>query len=290
MPGKTEIIQLADDNIANLNVWLNQAKLMYESVPYVQQAIKWNQEVKATFVDCPIQFKSDALGPIQNSMEQTKQYFGQYSGISAFDPFSASVTGSAFLSSASSSLSAQLSIEALNPEANVSSWATGHLANLGVIQTDELNKQFISKHLDLIRAGGSAEFEESVQTFYAIKNGIGTASAAGIAMRNVLETLNGNAKQLARRYMGITASQKIDWPTMACAIAKGAPSSAETVQMKAQELEYKYLKDEFLTKVAKNDRVPTDAEWDAGYTRYIGFLYTSLALIDFRGATSAILT
>ena len=289
MHEKNEIIELADTNIANLNMWLNHAKSMYESVPYVQQAIKWNQEVKATFVDCPSQYSSTILGEVHSNMQQTKTYFGCYPGLSSLDPLSASVTGSAFLSSASSSLSALLSVEAFNPLATVSTWAIGHLTKLGEIQTDNLNNQFISRHLDLIKAGGGAEFEESTQTFRAVKSGLGKASSAGIAMRNVLESLNGNTKQLTRKYMGITTTQKIDWPTMARTIAKGAPLSAEASQMAAQEMEYKYLHSEFLTKVAKNDLAPTEVEWESGYTRYIGFLYSTLALIDFRGATSAIL-
>ena len=290
MPDKIEIIKLAEDNINNLHIWLDQAKLMYDSVPYVEHAIKLNIEVKEAFVDCPIQFEPEALGKIQQSMEQTNAYFGHYAGLSSFDPLSASVTGSAFLSSASSSLSAQLSIDVLNPQVEVSIWAAQHLQNLAVVQTDDLNKGFILKHLDLIKAGAKAEFEESIHAFHAVKNGLGHACAAGIAMRNVLETLNGNAKQLARNYLGIKTTEKIKWSKMADAIAKGGASSAEAVQLTAQESEYQYLHDAFLTKVAKNDWIPTDVEWSAGYSRYITFLYTTLALIDFRGAKSAILT
>lgn len=134
---------------------------------------------------------------------------------------------------------------------------------------------------DWLHLDAEVEFQESVEACLAVKNSIGVASAAGIAMRNVLETLNGNLKQLARRNLGNSSIQKIGWAAVASAIAKGGSGSLEATRLAALEDDYNDLHHKVLTKIAKNDWSPTETEWDAIFARYITFLYTTLALIDF---------
>lgn len=144
------------------------------------------------------------------------------------------------------------------------------------------NKAFIRKKLATLYAGSEAEFDGSLSEYAKAIAGAVAPSSAGIAMRNVLETLNGNMLQLARAAAAGKKVQVKSWTDAAVIVAKGAPTSPETNQLLAQKAVYDDLHDMKLTKIAKNDWQPNQSDWEALLAQFLGFLFGVLGLIDLK--------
>ena len=142
-----------------------------------------------------------------------------------------------------------------------------HIKSLETFQADATNQDFIANKLRTLYPGGEVVFQDSIVTYLQVKQGIGLASAAGIAFRNVLEAvLNSRLVQLARNYSGNQSIKK--WPDMAHAVARGGPGSPQAVQLAAQQSVYDDLWGTKLTRIAKGYVTPTVAEWEAIYGQF----------------------
>lgn len=284
MATEKEIKDLTDKIIQHGTDWLRNAKSMFDAVPYVERTLQLSQELQSTFGNCPIGIAPEKLEPIRSGLDQANSFLGSWMGGTPANTLSQAISGSAFVSAAGTQVTGLLAENTTNGNVSISSWATNYLQSLEALQADGTTQDFISRKLKTLYAGSEVEFEQSVQTFLQVKQGIGLATSAGIALRNVLESLNGNLKQLARNYSGKPNLSK--WPDVAAAIARGGSTSPQSTQLVSQEATFNDLwGGNKLTKIAKNDWTPTTAEWDALFSQFLSFLYTTLALIDFKDGT-----
>jgi len=222
----------------------------------------------------------DACEPVRLALFTAHSQLASWMNLLPPNTIQSAATGSAFLSFAGTQTTNFLSEQIVNGNKEIVAWAGQSTRELEALQTDQFTQDFISSKLKTLYAGSELEFEASVAVYLQVRAGIGLPSAAGIQLRNVLETMNGNLKELARSYSGNPALKK--WPDVALAIARGGPASAEAALLVAQESVYNDLHGHKLTPIAKNDFAPTSSEWDAIYLKYITFLYTTLGLIDFK--------
>jgi hypothetical protein len=138
------------------------------------------------------------------------------------------------------------------------------------LQTSDDNKAFISRTLATLYAGSDLEFQQALDEYFKAIAGTASPASAAIAMRNVLESLNGNFLQLARKYSPRPIK---NWTDAALVVARGAPASVQTQQLISQKAVYEDLHGKKLTPAAKNDWKPSKIEWDSVYTQFIGFLF-----------------
>jgi len=285
MATEKEISELTDQIIQRGTDWIENVKSMNDAVPYVEKTLQLSREILSTFTSCPSEIPPEKLEPVRCVLEQARSFLGTCMTVAPKGRLAQAISGSAFVSAAGTHITQLLNINATNGNASISVWATNHLHSFEALQADDCTRTFIKNKLNTLYAGSEFEFEQSINTFLQVKQGIGLAAAAGIAMRNVLETLNGNLKELARSNLRKPNLDK--WPDVVRAIARGGPASPQADQLVSQKSNYDDLWGAKLTKIAKNDWTPTTAEWNALYSQFMSFLYTTLALIDFKDETQA---
>jgi hypothetical protein len=281
MATENEITELTDKIIQCGNTWLINAKSTFDAVPYVERTMQLSQELQTTFKNCPTGIPQEKLVAIRFELERANDYISSWAGAAEVNTVSQAVSGSAFLSSAGTQVTGLLAENSMNGNVSIRTWATQHITSLEAFQADATAKAFIVKKLKTLYPGGENVFQDSVVTYLQVKHGIGLSSSAGIAFRNVLEAvLNSRLIQLARNYSGNQSIKK--WPDMAHAVARGGPGSPQAIQLAAQQSVYDDLWGTKLTRIAKGYVTPTVSEWEAIYSQLMSFLYTTLALVDFK--------
>jgi hypothetical protein len=284
MGTEDEITELTDKIVQRGTDWLKDAKSIHDAIPFVERTLHLSREIQSTFANYPGGLAVEKLEPIRFALEQTNTYLESWMRVEQANTVPCAVSGVGFASAAGTTVTGLLAENTSNGNYDLNSWATQFLRSLEAIQSDETTRQFITQKLASLYRGGEVVFQNSLVTYTQVKQGIGLASSAGIAFRNVLEAvLKSRLLQLARSYSGNPSIKK--WSDMADAVARGGPGSPQAIQLVAQEHVYQDLWSAKLTQIAKGYVTPTVSEWEAIYSQFMSFLYTTLALVDFKDGT-----
>jgi hypothetical protein len=260
--------------------WLDAAKGVNEAIPFVQKTMHASELLRTVFAKTPVTFDAGHYPQIRTDLLEAQRLFGSDQFRLPANVVACAVTGSAALSSASNIVMTDISYASMKGDTAIQTWATAVLPDLQKLQSEESNAAFIQRKLRSLYPGSEGEFDQSLADYHKCRAGAAPATAAGASMRNVLESLNGNLLQLARK---LEPKAKIkNWADMASVVARGAPGSAQVGQLLAQKTIYDDLHDAQLTPILKNDLQPSGAAWESIHSQYLGFLYTVLGLVDFR--------
>lgn len=277
-----EIKKLADDICHRGESWLKNAKQVADAIPFVQKTVEFGGQFSQMFASTPPSASTLAWEPVAQALVQTEAVLGSDALQLGNSTLGAAVSGAAIISSAGTHATGLFTGATGSGDAQLQSWARQGLAAFEKLHSAEDNKAFIRKKLATLYAGSEAEFDGSLSEYAKAIAGAVAPSSAGIAMRNVLETLNGNMLQLARAAAAGKKVQVKSWTDAAVIVAKGAPTSPETNQLLAQKAVYDDLHDMKLTKIAKNDWQPNQSDWEALLAQFLGFLFGVLGLIDLK--------
>ena len=279
MSTEEEIKQIADGIYRSGTAWLAQAKEVNDATPFVYQAVQASQQFSNCFQVAPPNTGIAEIGQIRTALQQTQSLF-------ASDPLtlhggilSTAISGAATISAAGIQVTNMMTAASKSADPTIQCWATKNLLAFEQLQTSNENTAFISRKLATLYAGSDLEFQQALDEYFKAVAGTAVPVSAAIAMRNVLESLNGNFLQLARKY---SQGAIRNWTDAALVVARGAPASVQTNQLISQKVVYDDLHGKKLTPTAKNDWKPSKIEWDSVYTQFIGFLFTVLGLIDFK--------
>lgn len=279
MSPEEEIQKLADSIHQAGTGWLAKAKEMTDAMPFVYRAIQASQQFSQSFQSAPPNTGMPGIQQVRIALQQTKVLFDS-------DPFtlrdgtlSAAISGAAIISAAGTHATSMMTVATQSADATIQSWAAQNLVLFERLQTSNDTPAFIKRKLATLYAGSELEFEQALEEYFKAVTGATAPSSAAIAMRNVLESLNGHFLQLARKHSkGVVKT----WGDAALIVARGAPTSVQTTQLTSQKAVYDDLHDRKLTPAAKNDWKPTKTDLEAVYAQFIGFLFTVLGLIDFK--------
>lgn len=279
MTPQEDLSALADQICQAGSEWLVNAKHIADAIPFVYQAVQTSQQFSQSFSTAPRNISIEGLQPVITALNQTVSLFDspQFKLTSGTLPLA--ISGAAIIASGSNCASGAMGDAIRSGDTNLRLWAEQNLVYFEHLQTSEDNKAFIRTKLARLYGGSDLEFDQALSEYFKTATGATAPSSAAIAMRNVLESLNGNFLQLARRY---TTSTVRSWTEAALVVARGAPASVQTSQLLSQKMVYDELHDSKLTKIAKNDWLPSKSEWDAVFSQFIGFLFAVLGLIDLR--------
>ena len=286
MASEDELKRLAADAAEvtrQTKAWLDAAKGVNDAIPFVQKTMHASEQLYTVFSKTPVTFDAGHYSLIRTDLQEAQRLLRSDQFRLPVNVLAYAVTGSASLSSASNVVMTDISHASTKGSGEIQTWARAVLPNLQKLQSEESNATFIQRKLWSLYSGSEGEFDQSLADYHKCRAGAAPATAAGASMRNVLETLNGNLLQLARRY---DSKAKIrNWAEMSAVVARGAPGSAQVAQLIAQKIIYDDLHDVTLTPILKNDLQPSAVAWESIYSQYLGFLYTVLGLVDFRDGT-----
>ena len=196
-------------------------------------------------------------------------------------------TGSAMLTATANYVSSLVEPLKIGSSNALVEWRGRYLKPIQELQAEPTRIEVIRALLGKLAPKLMEEFTQSITEYQQCRAGTLSPTAAGVALRNVLETLKGELRALAIRYepraQNLVRSNATGWAEMAKIIGRGGPVSLEVSRLADQELIFDELHGGAgLTAILKNDSAPSAAEWDAIYSKYIGLLYAVLGLIDFR--------
>jgi hypothetical protein len=279
MSDEKEIQKLADEIYKYGTVWLTNAKEIADAIPFVYRAVQTSLQFSQSFQSAPAIAGMPEIRPLRAALEQTQVLFSSDPLKISEGTFSAAVSGAAIISAAGTHATSMMSAATHSADPTLQSWATQNVILFEKLQTTDDNVAFIKRKLVTLYAGSDLEFQQAKEEYFKALAGAIAASGAAIAMRNVMETLNGNILEFARKHSkgGIKT-----WIDAAAVIARGAPGSMQTTQLSLQKAVYDDLHDKKLTPAAKNDWQPSKTDLEAVYAQFIGFLFTVLGLIDFK--------
>jgi hypothetical protein len=279
MNPEEEIKQIADAIHKAGTDWLNKAKGVADAMPFVYQAIQTSQQFSSSFNGAPCISGLADVQDVRTALQQTQSLFASDPLTLREGTLAAAISGAAILSAATTHASSALAVGLKSVDLNIQTWAATNLAAFERIQMSEEKAAFIKRKLATLRAGSEPEFQNALDEYAKMITEATAPASAAIAMRNVLESLNGHLLEFARSQ---TKAEIKRWADAAAVIARGAPGSVQTAQLVLQKAVYDDLHAKKLTPAAKNDWVPSKAEWEGVYAQFIGFLFTVLGLIDFR--------
>ena len=200
------------------------------------------------------QEESNLVEILSSDQEYWKENIPRITGPQSLDP-STGVTKT--LNAASGS--AQYFLNFLNSgDSSIKNWANDsynsfiHISNLENIKKD--NKSFLTNLFSKI----GDEYDIAIQSYSKLESGLSNQYEFGISLRNVLESLNGNLLEKARKFnrsQGINI-QKYGWQEMSNALTKNGIGSQEHNEFINEEVIYNTLWHE-LTEIAKNDKTDT---------------------------------
>jgi hypothetical protein len=142
------------------------------------------------------------------------------------------------------------------------------------------NPNEIIKNLGNISVKLSNEFEQANQSYMRANNGLLQANEAAICMRNVLEHLNGELLELARKIENRQIGKNQQWLFISEKLAVGEIGSLEYRMLASKSESNKAIWQE-LTNLSKNLVDDPLQKLKVVYSKWIDHLFTSLKLIDF---------
>lgn len=276
-----EIRKLADEICRKGEAWLKNAKRVSEAIPFIQKTVEFGGRFSQSFTAPPSNVDLSPWQPVAEALFQTQVILDSDSLRIDGSTLGAAVSGAALISSAGTHATGLFTNASSSSDPTLQSWGSQSLAAFTMLYSAADNKDFIRKKLASLYTGSEVEFDQALGEYAKAINGATAPSSAGIAMRNVLETLNGNLLQLARAAAAKGVQVK-NWSDAALIIARGAPSSVETTQLLTQKAVFDDLHSMKLTKIAKNDWEPNLGEWESLMAQFIGFLFSILGLIDLK--------
>jgi hypothetical protein len=260
--------------------WLDKLKVANDAAPFVRRTMDQSLILSDAIKEISFATPGIDLAAFSNDFANTKGLFSSDAFKMPINPYPVAVTGSASVSAISNTFVVFASVSAFSPDITTRNWAAKVLPQLQNFQTEEANLDFVRKQLRKLNATFDQEFDLSISEYQKCRTGLVTHNAAGVAIRNVLDRLNGRLLQLARQYDSRAKVKK--WEDAAQIIARGAPSSFQVAQLINQKAIFDDLYGLKLSGMLKNTVPPTMSEWDTIYSEYIGLLYTVLGLVDFR--------
>lgn len=124
------------------------------------------------------------------------------------------------------------------------------------------------------------EFLKAVDKHSKLKSAISSNEEVAIIMRNVIEGIQGYLFQLVRRNSKIHQRKKrVMWDHIGDTLAIRGATSSQSQLLRSKKILYDNLHNE-LTDIAKNSTTPSIETFQALYSKWLEFLYTTLNLID----------
>lgn len=279
MSSEEEIKRLADEVSVEGTRLMREAKAVNEAVPFIQKTLDISRQFQQTFNITLPNTGFYNWDPVREPLQQIRNKLASISigtGV-----LGSAISGAAMSNSAGTSMVVILSSATKDSDPGVTEWANKNILLFEQLQTSQANIEFIRQKLATLYLGGEREFDEALNEYSKAVNAVALSSNAALAMRNVMESLNGRLLQLARRYAPMETTIK-NWNDAAVWVARGGPTSFEASRLQGQESVYDDLHNKKLTPIVKNDRQPLRAEWEAVYAQFLGFLFTVLGLIDLK--------
>lgn len=277
MANEDDICKLAAENVQLRADWLKDANEIATAIPYVQKAMQWDVLCVEAFRTKPTGQSLPNTERLQNLLVLENTYLKGNQPKLPQAIMTCAVTGSGVAYSVGTEAASLFLSCEQNGTTEVKVWATEQLSQFIEPLQEDTYIALICSKLDRLYPGSTKEFQDAMQTTRAVIAGASIDSSAGIAMRNVLESFNGNMRELGRKRSGNKNLSK--WGDVARSVAKGGPTSFEANQLAAKEKDWKQLHDD-TTKVAKNDAKLTPADLEAAYFRWLGLLHSALSFIE----------
>ncbi len=254
-------------------------EVINKAAPYVETSLGFGRQFVQSFDSVPPGSGLYDWTGVCASLEKGRDFLTGVAPITV--ALSAAISGAVMCNAAGTQAAAMLWSATGDPDARVNQWASQNVLHFERLQTNRAHIDFIRQKLHELFPSSVTEFDQSLDEYTRAINGATHSSGAAIAMRNVLESLNGNILDLARRYSSRPSAIR-KWDDAVLCIARGGPSSLEASQLLLEKQQYVGLHDVELTPIAKNDREPSRGEWEAIYAQFLGHLYTVLGLIEFK--------
>lgn len=281
-PSPEEIAEMAKRVVSGSAKWLGAARQVSDAVPFMEHTRQTAQQLADAYTNSPTGYYRPSMREVFSGLKEAERAVQSYA-FPPLNPVQVAVTGSAALSGAANFTMVILEDAARDSRTEAQNWAITFTEPVRAISNEEVNIAFVRKKLGCFSAGLAVEFDQSITEYRKCRAGTSPHISAGIALRNVLEEVNGQMIHAARTRG--SAPNLTGWNDAAAVIARGAPGSSEVALLQAQKGIYDDLRANKLTPIAKNNRLPTGPEWDAIYSEYIRLLFAVVGLIDFLDGT-----
>lgn len=263
--------KLADAKKKYLNDWLNNAKIITDAIPKVQQQLDVAKWEASTLSDAPNEIVIQRFSFFCSSLEQDLETISH-----ALPPMPKMDLKALDVSSGSTAATAS-GVWAVTNEAQQSDvipireWGARHSIEYLDLQ-DRLNREDeIIQRLKKLNPSLGNRFEQASADFRRCYAGTSNQIGAGIAMRNVLEQFKGELTDLARKH---PREQKLKWADIADRLV---PPGTPCDRFKKQEELRSYLQQR-LSKLAKGQLQLSKIELQSIFAELVDHLYITLSL------------
>lgn len=253
------------------------AKTVSDAVPIIRQAYEYALAQDKAFSTTPLGLDAPGFVNVADMVRQNNTFLQVNVPLPPVIDLTACTSGFAMVISAGTASMPHLDQLVGAPDSATRDWANRSLNSLIEVSTRRSHIAFILQWLEKVWPGVAEEFQDAVTSHERALSGVLDYPSVAFAMRNVLESLNGNVLETARKRAPSVPIRK--WADAASHIARGAPASPEVARLAAESDTYSLLW-ERLTKVGKRDMPMTEPGLQALYAMFIGFLFAACSLID----------